>query len=137
MINKINSVKFFSAGNAKFTVTNPQGKHYTFRIGHREETQPLFVSLMSGPDNESSFTYMGIYDPNLNEVKLTKKSRYTDDTLPVKVIRWAVKAVAKGSLPEGYKIQHEGKCCRCGRTLTTPESIERGIGPECVKHCQW
>jgi hypothetical protein len=53
------------------------------------------------------------------------------------VIRWAVKAVAKGSLPEGYKIQHEGKCCRCGRTLTTPESIERGIGPECVKHCQW
>jgi len=28
-------------------------------------------------------------------------------------------------------VRHEG---RCGRTLTVPESIERGIGPECIKH---
>ena len=28
-------------------------------------------------------------------------------------------------------VRHEA---RCGRTLTVPESIERGIGPECIKH---
>lgn len=31
------------------------------------------------------------------------------------------------------EIWHEGKCGRCGRQLTVPESIESGFGPECVK----
>jgi hypothetical protein len=26
---------------------------------------------------------------------------------------------------------HEGACCKCGMPLTTPESIEKGIGPIC------
>ncbi len=136
-MNDIKDPRFFTAGNAKFTVSNPKGDHYTFRIGRREETQPLFVSLMTGPDNESSFTYMGIFSPETNEVRLTQKSKYTEDTLPVKVIRWAIKAVATQKIPAGYSIQHAGRCCRCGRTLTTPESIEAGIGPECVKHVNW
>lgn len=25
------------------------------------------------------------------------------------------------------------RCCRCGRRLSNPESIERGIGPECIQ----
>ena len=27
---------------------------------------------------------------------------------------------------------HEGRCGRCGRKLTVPESIEAGYGPECI-----
>ena len=27
-----------------------------------------------------------------------------------------------------------GRCCRCGRTLTHPVSVELGIGPECGQH---
>ena len=133
-MNEIKNPKFFAAGNAKFTVSNPKGEHYTFRIGHREETQPLFVSLLTGPDNESSFTYMGIYNPESNEIRLTAKSKYTEETLPVKVVRWALAAIKANKIPEGYAIQHSGHCCRCGRTLTTPESIERTWGPECDKY---
>jgi hypothetical protein len=29
------------------------------------------------------------------------------------------------------EVMHVGKCCKCRRLLTTPESIQRGIGPEC------
>jgi hypothetical protein len=29
--------------------------------------------------------------------------------------------------------QLTGKCCICGRTLTDPDSVSRGIGPECLK----
>jgi hypothetical protein len=36
-------------------------------------------------------------------------------------------------LPGGYKIHHEGRCGKCGRLLTVPESVETGIGPECAK----
>lgn len=137
MTNEIKTVKFFSGGKAKFTVSNPKGDRYTYRIGHSKENQPLFVSLMTGPDNENSFTYLGIYNPTTNEVKLTYASKFTADTLPVKVVSWAVKAVAANKIPEGYAIQHSGTCCRCGRTLTTPESITLGIGPECIKHVNW
>lgn len=28
-------------------------------------------------------------------------------------------------------LRHAKRCLRCGRTLTDPESISRGIGPDC------
>jgi hypothetical protein len=31
-----------------------------------------------------------------------------------------------------YTVQLSKRCLRCNRTLTTPESLERGIGPECA-----
>ncbi len=131
-MNEIKNPKFFTAGRAVFTVDNGKGTHYTFRIGHSKPEQPLFVGLLTGPNNEADYTYMGIYNPDVQDVRLTAKSKYTNDTQPVKVIRWALKQVAKGnSLPDGYSIKHEGKCCRCGRALTDPESIELGLGPVC------
>jgi hypothetical protein len=33
----------------------------------------------------------------------------------------------------GYKIHLEGRCLKCNRPLTTPESIRRGIGPICAE----
>jgi hypothetical protein len=137
-MNDIKNPKFFSAGRAIFTVDNGKGTHYTFRIGRREETQPFFVGLLTGPCNESNYTYMGIYNPDNHDVRLTPKSKYNNDTQPVKVIRWALKQISEGKpLPEGYSIKHEGKCCRCGRTLTDPTSIELGIGPECREKFGW
>lgn len=131
-MNEIKNPKFFTAGRAVFTVANPKGEHYTFRIGHSKPEQPLFVGLLTGPNNEADYTYMGIYNPEVNQVRLTAKSRYNEETTPVKVVRWALKQVVEGKpLPAGYSIQHEGKCCRCGRALTDPVSIEMGIGPVC------
>jgi len=134
MRNQITDSRFFEAGKAIFTITNPLGIHYTYKIVHPEK-KPFFVFLLTGQDNNSNYTYLGTYNPRNFEVYLTAKSKYNDDSTPVKVVRWAIKKVAsKISLPEGYKIQHEDRCCRCGRRLTTPESIENGIGPECINY---
>lgn len=130
--NSITDVDFFRGGNAIFTVAN-QEKHYTFKIT-KKDNYPFLINLLSGPDNESDYTYVGVYIPNMYRVKLTAKSKFKDESVPVKAVRWAInKVVEKAELPEGYSIQHEGKCCRCGRTLTTPDSINRGIGPECAR----
>lgn len=131
--NPITSTQFFEGGNAIFTVANPEGNHYTFKIRHPEK-KPFFVSLLTGPDNCSDYTYLGMYIPQNKTVTLTAKSKFTENSTPVKVIRWAIKMIADNKpLPQGYSIQHEGRCCRCGRILTTPESIKNGIGPECMK----
>jgi hypothetical protein len=127
---------FFTGGNAIFTVESPNGKHYTFKIRQpkRDQNAPHFVSLLSGPDNENDYTYLGMLATVNGQptVKLTKASRMTENSAPVKVARWALKHVfGDRMLPLGYAIHHEGKCGCCGRTLTVPESIKRGIGPEC------
>lgn len=147
MTNGINiSIDFVLAGNATFTVENPKGEHYTYRVRAKEfsgnavenTAEPatlFFASLLTGPDNESDYTYIGRVVPvpfNAPVVKLTAKSRLTIESKPVAVLNWALQVLAgKRGLPAGYRIRHEGRCGRCGRTLTVPESLDHGIGPEC------
>lgn len=144
MANEIKDKKFFTGGGAIFTVSNPSGDHYTYRISQSKkdkEGNPVkdgayFCGLLTGADNTSAYTYMGILNPKTLVVYPTKASRLTIQSKPWKVLAWALK-YAGCKLPDGYAIQHEGKCCRCGRKLTTPESIERGIGPECAGKAGW
>jgi len=125
---------FLEAGHAIFTVGNDKGDHYTYRIVKPSKDKPFFVSLLTGPDNCADYTYLGVFNPLTREVYRTAKSKYLESSTPVKVIRWAIKKVANNTtLPPGYSIYHEGRCCRCGRRLTTPESVEAGIGPECAR----
>ncbi len=141
------SKQFITAGRAVFTVEIPppdqeilhSPPHYTFRVKRKEANldwpEAYFVQILTGPDNTSSYTYLGMLSPETGEVRLTKKSKYNDDSLPVKILRrvlvrlWA----DQGDLirQAGWELHHEGKCCRCGRALTVPESVESGIGPEC------
>lgn len=52
----------------------------------------------------------------------------------IKAFRFAMLVVG-GMIPEtmytSAEVMHANKCCKCRRTLTTPESILKGIGPEC------
>jgi len=128
------NTNFFIGGKATFTVDNGKGVHYTFRINKSKKCGLFFASLLTGSDNVNSYTYMGIFKPLTGEVVLTYASKFNDITIPVKVLRWAMKHVyGDKMLPEGYQIRHEGKCGCCGRALTEPTSLTIGIGPECRK----
>jgi len=133
MANDIQDHRFFYGGNAIFTVSS-KDEHYTYRISKKkDERSPLFIGLLTGPDNEKNYTYMGCL-LNDGTVKLTVNSKFKSDSLPVLVLEWAIRKVWKKEiLPAGYAVQHKGKCCVCGRTLTLPESINAGIGPSCSK----
>jgi hypothetical protein len=125
--------RFVSAGRAIFTVSNPKGERYTFRVSKKEGERGtvFFAALLTGSDNESDYTYMGLVTGT--SVRTTAKSAYPATAKPVAVLGWALQVIdGKRTLPEGYAIRHEGRCGRCGRTLTVPESIDSGIGPECA-----
>lgn len=127
--------EFVLAGKATFTVSNGKGDHYTFRVVKKEfNDRPIwFGQLLTGPDNTSDYTYIGVVSEDL-KVRLTRKSKYTEESTPVKVLDWTLLHIfMQLPFPNGYKVQHEGRCGRCGRVLTVPESIESGIGPECAK----
>jgi hypothetical protein len=36
-------------------------------------------------------------------------------------------------MANSIEIWHEGTCCRCGKRLTVPASIELGMGADCAK----
>jgi hypothetical protein len=128
----ISNLLFLRAGYSIFTINNPKGEHYTFRIVKHNEKDLWFVGLLTAPDK---YTYVGCYDPNTGIVRLTAKSRYKEDSTPVKVIRWALKKIHTNcEFPVGYAFNRSSFCCRCGRTLTHPTSLKYGIGPECAKH---
>lgn len=134
MQNIIKSFDFFTGGKAVFTVSNPTGEHYTYKILKPDSASPFFVSLLAGPNNTEDFTYIGVFMPQMATLKMTRASEMNENSMPVKVFKWAVQQLfLKKEIPEGYRIQHEGLCCRCGRALTVPESIDDGIGPECKK----
>jgi hypothetical protein len=122
------------AGKARFTLrfTTRSGveTRFTYRMAASDDGRVFFVSLLTGSDNESSYSYMGIV--NERGFRRTAKSRISEDALGHRAFARAWSCLSAGTLPDTLEIWHEGRCGRCGRTLTVPESIEAGIGPECA-----
>lgn len=126
------TLNFMLAGNARVTFQSGKtGVRYTYRVRQMEDAKGYFVSLLTGSDNESDYTYMGLMQTDLY-FRLTKASRYGTQTAPVRGFCYVMKHLADGAMPPSVEISHEGRCGRCGRTLTVPSSIASGIGPECA-----
>lgn len=130
--------EFITAGNATFTLVG-RDTRFTFKVTRKEPEAgsrygaTYFVALLTGSNNETDYTYLGILDAATGAVKLTKGSRMTPDAPAVKAITWALPLIWRNAtMPAAFAIMHEGRCGRCGRVLTVPESIAQGIGPDCA-----
>lgn len=134
---------FLRAGKAVFTVRNTAtGNRFTFRVNRHHDCQgrptqtagqdTWWVSVLSGPDNMRHYTYIGaIFGTTF---RLTRGSKVNEEAQSFRVFAWLnLFLQSDRDLPPGIEIHHEGRCGRCGRTLTVPESIESGFGPECIQ----
>jgi hypothetical protein len=129
--------QFALAGNATITLESlKSGVHFTFRVKQAKDQKTneptpdvYFVSLLNGPDNESDYMYLGII--RRGQFGLTKGSRAGKEASSVKAFTyfWSLR---DGAFPDQLVVRHEGRCGRCNRTLTVPESIDLGIGPDCA-----
>lgn len=124
---------FLTAGRAVFTLTSTKtGTSYTYKIkrGGLEvgATGPLFVSVLTGPDNTRDFTYMGTLLTNPNRIHSTRGSKIFGDAESYKALTWYLQNLGNPRV----QFRHEGRCGRCGRALTVPSSIDSGLGPECA-----
>jgi hypothetical protein len=132
--------EFALAGNARLTlVSTVTGQRFTYRIRKPENQRGSvshFVSLMNGPDNESSFAYLGVLKttPAGTRFERGAKSSISAEAPSAKAFAWFWQHLMQGKISEKLEIWHEGRCGRCGRALTDPESIAFGFGPECIQH---
>lgn len=128
---------FVLGGNAIITIESGiTGKHFTYRID-RSKTDPnlYFVKSLRGADNLSDYVYIGCYYADTKHFHPEK--RYEGMVTyawpkSLQAINYMFKFL--DNIPDNLHVYHEGRCCVCGRRLTTPESIAAGVGPECAKY---
>jgi len=155
MSNTIKDKQFFLGGKDKdgnlkgkaiFTIEVPTAfasqydtkPHYTYKINYKAASgnyrENWFINLLSGPDNQSDYTYVGMLVNG--QVQLSKASKYTKDSWPVKILNRVLACYWAGEqnkiMAAGWNVHHEGACCVCGKPLTRPDSINAGIGPDCA-----
>lgn len=123
---------FVLAGNARFTISNPDtGARFTYRVRKGDGDAPYFVSVLTGPDNDNAFTYLGcIFDGET--FRVTARSKIGKGAPSAVAFDWTWPRLGNADALGPVEIWHEGRCGRCGRALTVPESIASGIGPVCA-----
>jgi hypothetical protein len=132
--------EFLLGGNATVTIKSiKSGARHTFKVTRCDDDPSIyFVSRMTGSDNEADFHYLGLVRgvgmANEPEVFCHTRKSPPETSEPFRAFAWFfAHLVRRGELPAQLELWHEGRCCRCGRKLTVPESIESGVGPECSK----
>jgi len=128
---------FTFAGDATLTlVSRKSGERFTYRVAKSDPNSNgdvvYFVRVLSGPDNENDYQYIGMIDAT-GSFRTTKRSRVTPEAPSFKAFTFFLSRMRAGGLMSStLEVWHEGRCGRCGRKLTVPESIARGIGPDCA-----
>lgn len=125
---------YILGGDAYFTLRSKKtGTRFTYHANAPENDGGMrFLAVLTGPANEEDYRYFGYIRGAI--FHFGRKSKISMDAPSVIAFRWAWNQLDKGKLPGALEIWHEGRCGRCGRKLTVPESIANGFGPECVKH---
>ena len=129
------AVAFLLAGNATITlVSKKTGNRFTYRIraGYTDAgTKPYlwFISLLRGENNESDYSYLGRITNNQLFIgrKVPKPNDISRSCPSALAFDYFWQHLSRGNIPPLLEIWHEGKCGRCNKKLTVPESIEIGI----------
>jgi hypothetical protein len=130
--------QFMLAGNATFTVVSKgTGTRFTYKVTQQENNPTWWrVGLLTGPNNLTDFRYIGSvgWDKGQYPVPRFFPPRGTnlrDAPASTRGFAWIL-AAPEHMFDLSVEFHHEGRCGRCGRKLTTPESVEAGFGPECI-----
>jgi len=121
--------------NGMYTVEHTDGTHTTVKIFESDsfrakvngEKGLRFAGFLHGADNENDYTMCAFVkaDGRINLFKrfnLNTKLAHALDVL----------ANPEDAMLAGEQYAMEsGQCWKCGRTLTVPTSISRGLGPVC------
>jgi len=133
------ALRFLLAGNAYVTLQSLRsGARFTYCVTSAgpgacvtssSSTVTHFVKVLTAPDQ---YSYLGcIY--GARHFRHGYKSRISPTALSTVAWSWTWEELQKGQISPDVQIFHSGRCGRCGRQLTVPESILSGLGPECAK----
>lgn len=115
-----------------FTVVRDGGEHRTYKItlptwGNFTDGR-VAISLLTGQNNESDYQGVAFL---LSNGTVAPWKRFSGNADALKAdIRVLLDPASAHEAGRQYAVE-SGNCYKCGRTLSTPESIAAGIGPIC------
>jgi len=118
--------------NGTYTVlSKATGEHRTFRIRTQRENAEFaagerIVALLVGSDNEHDYQSFGFVKDD-GRIVVWKRHRGGMFDKLARMLEHLGEHEQAGRV----EVYLEGRCRRCNRRLTHPESIRSGIGPEC------
>lgn len=128
--------------NGTYTIHNTAtDEHRTFSVRTQADDARFapgkrIVALLTGPDNEEDydgFAFVddrGVYVWRKKQGVAGKPTSY--DVFAAMIWSLATRGEVSEWFSRGYRLLMEGRCIRCNRKLTHPDSIKTGIGPECA-----
>lgn len=118
--------RFILGGNAVVTFKSKvTSKHFTYGVRKAKDSDIYFVSVLTNADT-CKYIYIGLIDEKKRFIR-TNKSAVNPNAPSFRAFQWTWSHLDHVDV----EIWHEGKCGKCGRRLTDPESIQRGFGPKC------
>ena len=124
---------YVQGGRGKITaVSLKSGQRITYKFRIPQNPRPgcpIFVMVKK----EQAFTFLGCIfkNPTGYTYRHGRKSPIHEKDITSLAIKWILARAFAGKDLNNLEVYHEGTCCRCGRSLTDPQSITTGIGPVC------
>jgi hypothetical protein len=149
-VTNLEVIKAFFTNERSTTVTLVSGKtgtRFTYDIKRKEPDgrgvadKVWYVDLLTGPNNKSDYAPLAVLTqhdgPKGPELRYfhAKKAHIGKDAPSAVALKWAVERLVFNASEKALaqvEVWHEGRCARCGRKLTTPSSVDLGLGPECA-----
>lgn len=122
--------------NGTYTVVRPDGTYVTLRVkAHWEADRAArgdqVVQYLSGPDNTTNFTGFAFLNGTNARVWSRMVGRVNNQNAALcHLLNQGVED--RATARETYALR-SGRCSNCGRRLTVPASLHRGLGPECAR----
>lgn len=134
--------KMLAAGDVRVTVTSKKtGEHITIRFKAFKDTRDTpGKNWTRVPLVEATHVFIEVPTPGNSWAWADKVGTFypqsqrffiADNADPARVYAAQMAAQWLNGVKFESRIQEESRCGKCGRALTDPVSIERGIGPEC------
>lgn len=126
------TLRYMLAGNAIVTFESQKtGVHFTYRIQTPKVARgPVshFVAVLTGPD---TYQYLGCIFGG-KAYAHGRNSKIGPEAKSAVAFMWVWRQLSAGKMPSVLEVFHEGRCGKCNRRLTDPESIQTGLGPICA-----
>ncbi len=126
---------YISGGKGIVTLLSPTGVYHTYKFSRPRQPEKfsrdtLFIYHLC---LDNTWQYTAMYKGSETSVRLTRNSRFSIHNPIFQGLVYLMKIINSLDTNTSMKVYHEGICSICGKTLTTPQSINRGIGPKCWK----
>lgn len=133
------ALQFILAGKCEFVLHSTKtGEDFKFAMTKQQTKEDenkyiYFLNTMHGYEK----TYAGVvwFDDKAQEFKFSqgKKGQIDNKNLSIRSLIFVLNKLLKEETVQYLDVFHVGRCGKCGKKLTTPESILTGLGPTCSK----